>query len=1005
MEANSGQSTPSPTPPSFPPAPDSHWQQWSPALLQKTILQGTTALNNRQYEQAIALLEPIVNYIQQPESIALVHRALAKAYMAQKDGFGALRYCQALQEHSDPTAQKWARKAIAHLQQQYPQLDLSSPLDPTVMPNDGNNLELPLSPTLDTVVSAPVSSPSQPSPTPTPIPKPADVRAEGPPSESTKSAPISPPNHRSPTSPPKRATSTSPPLTDPGFKPLSTSPRPKDAPTSHFAELLSKLDQAPPISPESEGLPLSTPTPQAKLHTSPPPPQAQASDTLLNTTPDVASGTIPDAASDTAPDAISGAASDTGTSVSSGASNPLASERSPSDPPDSNLLDSAPLDSNLLDPSADRTLVQLDTLVQAVAEPSDVTPTPPRQPTTAIATLPWKQADRAKRWSPIPHKLTFVRRLNTFFTYGWTAIALWGMATLFVRVGMTLGNPVRDLVSRMIRFNRWYFLEYYPGRIAAVILAGLLLLAPLILHLWLCWGHKTRRFTLTELGRHSPEAEKLLQRSCKKHKHPLPRLRRMATQTPLLLSYGWRPRLAWIVVSDGLLRQLSDDEIAALYAAELNHVRQWSLWLMTGFTVATQISYSGYRFWANWGDRRNNSFLQWLGGAGAAIAYGMFWLVRNTGLWLARSRRRHSDRMAANLTGNPNGLTRGLLKFAIATATDIRRQGKTEPILEQFEWLMPVGYRSAISTGSVFPVQWQSLANPEGKHPDTPVQEATILTWEYRNPHRDWMNINNTHPPLGDRLYTLSRYAQHWRLEPELHLPSLPRISDGHKMERQMAPFMGLPIGAGISLLLWVVGLVAHHFDWPIEWLRYEAPSIFWGMLAMGFSFGTILRMNDFFPDIPPLAQREVDQSQQKQGEATPDETDLADLLVQPDRLPIDSQPVYLHGKLLGRKGVGNWLNQDLILQTQTGMVRLHCISMLGTIGHLVFNVIRLNSLKGRTVKVAGWLRRGATPWIDVDTIQAQRGQPIQAGHPIWSIFLAGMLTLWGAYILYRTNL
>jgi len=632
---------------------------------------------------------------------------------------------------------------------------------------------------------------------------------------------------------------------------------------------------------------------------------------------------------------------------------------------------------------------------------------PARLSSVAIAALPWKQSERANRWSPIPHKLNVTRRLNTLLAYAWTAIALWGIATLFLQVGIILGNPIRELASKMIRINRWYVLEYYPGRVAAIVLGGLLLLAPLIVHFWLCWSHKTRRFSLDELGRHSPEAQKLLQRAGKKYKHPLPRLRRIATQTPVLFSYGWRPRLAWIVVSDGLLRQLDDDEIAALYAAELGHVRQWSLGLITGFTLATQISYGIYQGFAHWGDRCKNGFLQWLGAAGAAIAYGMFWLVRHTGLWLARSRHRHSDRIAANLTGNPNGMVRGLLKMAIAIATDIRRQGKTEPILEQLEWLMPVGYRSAISAGSVFPIQWQTSAQSQiqsqiqgqnqGQTGDKASQpngdgllEATLLTWDYRNAYRDWMAINNTHPPLGDRLYTLTRYAQHWRLEPELSLPALPRMANAHKMQRQVAPFFGLPIGVGISILLWILGLVANHFNWPIAWLRYEAVSIFWGMLAMGFSFGTILRMNAFFPDLPTS------------GEA---ETDLADLLTDPDCLPIDSQPIHLEGKLLGRKGVGNWLNQDLILQTQTGLVRLHFISFLGTLGHLVFDVIRLNPLKGRTVTVTGWLRRGATPWIDVCTIQPQRGKPIQGGHPIWSTLLAGGLTLWGAYILYQTNL
>ena len=633
----------------------------------------------------------------------------------------------------------------------------------------------------------------------------------------------------------------------------------------------------------------------------------------------------------------------------------------------------------------------------------------PTLQTIALQTLPWTQADRAKRWSPLKPKVTMATQIRTLLVHGWTAIALWWLATIFLQWGMAIGNLFRGQIEVFILMPRWFFLETHPGWVAGLVVLGLLVLSPWLLDLLLRVTYRAKPLTMADLVRYSKEAKTVLEKSSRQHRHSLPSLRLLPTQTPVLMSYGLLPRVSRIVVSEGLLRQLNEDELATLYGAELNHIRHWNLALMTGVTLSAQVSYALYQLFSAWGGGGKNGFLQWIGGTLAAIAYGMFWLVRGSGLWLARTRIAEGDRMAANITGNPNGLTRALLKVAIATATDIRRQGYTAPLLERFEWLMPVGYRSAISAGSIFPVQWQMQSHhlltgvtEEATNnvtdevapaftPPAPTVEATLLEWEYRNPHRDWLSVNNTHPPLGDRLYALAQQAKHWRLSAEVEVPSRSRLSPSRKWNLQLAPFMGFPFGAAIALILWIVGVVADQFDFvAIDWLEYDSYSIFWGMLAMGFSFGTILRINEFFPDIKP---------------STKTDAELAELLTNSEAIPVESQTIQLEGKLLGRKGVDNWLNQDLILQTQTGLIRLHCISMLGTFGHLIFNVIRLQPLKGRTVTVTGWLRRGATPWIDVDTIKTQRGSIVQSGHPIWSTFLASVLAIWGAYVMYQGNL
>jgi hypothetical protein len=101
---------------------------------------------------------------------------------------------------------------------------------------------------------------------------------------------------------------------------------------------------------------------------------------------------------------------------------------------------------------------------------------------------------------------------------------------------------------------------------------------------------------------------------------------------------------------------------------------------------------------------------------------------------------------------------------------------------------------------------------------------------------------------------------------------------------------------------------------------------------------------------------------------------------------------------------MGNWLGQDLILQTETGLVRLHYVSRFGYIGSLwqffIKQATRPSDLIGQSVVATGWLRRGATVAIDLETLRSQGGRVSDSGHPIWSAVLAFAAAIWGAYII-----
>jgi hypothetical protein len=149
-----------------------------------------------------------------------------------------------------------------------------------------------------------------------------------------------------------------------------------------------------------------------------------------------------------------------------------------------------------------------------------------------------------------------------------------------------------------------------------------------------------------------------------------------------------------------------------------------------------------------------------------------------------------------------------------------------------------------------------------------------------------------------------------------------------------------------------------------------------------------VVAQNLFFPDLRP---------QQPNSEA-----ELPTWLEAPDIVPLDALPANFSGTLLGRPGLANWLGQDLLLQTQYGILKLHFFSYLGILGNcLPFGPRPLEQLQ-KPVKIIGWFRRGHTPWLDIDYLFAQGNQLIRGGHPLWSTGILGISMLWGLWTLAR---
>ncbi len=599
----------------------------------------------------------------------------------------------------------------------------------------------------------------------------------------------------------------------------------------------------------------------------------------------------------------------------------------------------------------------------------------PRQPEAdkqenllAPAPFAWRNAPRAKKWQPLKE----VNLIPLWLLIAGSAIALFWLIREVLKFAMLFTNDLLVKLPYLEPFQPFY---HDPSNLICLLLLLLAILSPWLLDLLLQLNYDSQPLSIGQLAKSSPESSRLLQRFCRQQGWRLPRLVILPISVPVTFTYGNLRRTARIVVTQGLLEQLAEDEIASVYAAQLGHIACWDFALMSLFMVITQSFYIVYCQVATWGDSTTNSIIKIVAATISSIAYGLWWLVCLPALGLSQLRIYYSDRVAVNITGNPNGLTRALLKIVIGITKDVQQKECTSPLLESFNLFIPVGFYQAITLGSCL------------------AQIESVLAWDCLNPYRYILAINNTHPLMGDRLQRLNAFAQYWHLETELNF-STPPASNPQSLFQlrslltsrsllQFAAVVGLVFGLVFGGLAWLIGAIAiviwiPQLAWMYgDWLLIKA------FMPISLSISLFLRINFLFPDITPATLR-----------ATPS---LADQLANSQALPIDSNPVRLQGKLLGRRGIANWLGQDLLLNSAQGLVKLHYSSPLGSIGNIFYRQsLNPTDLLGRHILVTGWFRRSATSWIDLHTLQTQTGKVSHSSQPLWATIAASAIALYG---------
>lgn len=488
-------------------------------------------------------------------------------------------------------------------------------------------------------------------------------------------------------------------------------------------------------------------------------------------------------------------------------------------------------------------------------------------------------------------------------------------------------------------------------------------LSPFLMDLTQRWLYNTRWVTLAEVERQSPEAAKVIQRVCQQKKLKTPQLGIIDDQNPTAFTYGSLPNSARLVVSQGLFTYLDEDEIATVYAHELGHIVHWDFAVMTLAFTLVQITYLIYTFARRLG-RGGNDKLKDAAGTAALVAYVFYIVGTYLLLYLSRTREYFADHFAAETTGNPNGLSRALVKIAYGILEESKQAAEPSRLIEGTRALGIYDPKAAASTGTAYHIATK------------PYQLGRVFLWDLFNPWGWWMELNSTHPLTGKRVRALSTYAEQLGLPTEFDMGRV--AGEGRKLSKKklygnfavdLLLYAAMPIGllVGLAIGIAVRDIVA------------IAPFAF---AILGFGLGTLIRTIVMFPNF-------------KQAP----ESDVLKLMSDPYASPLRGKPVKLEGELIGRGDAGYAFGSDLKLQDRTGMIYLHYASRFGPLGNFLFGMNRVKNLLGAKVGVTGWFRRGVGPWVDLTQFTTESGTVVNSFHRLWSFILSGAAILFGLFL------
>lgn len=455
--------------------------------------------------------------------------------------------------------------------------------------------------------------------------------------------------------------------------------------------------------------------------------------------------------------------------------------------------------------------------------------------------------------------------------------------------------------------------------------------------------------------------------TCKDNNMKNPRVGIIMDGAPNAFTYGHTPNNARIVLTQGLMDLLNEEEVKGVVAHEIGHAKHWDMLIMTAAQLVPLLLYYIYRILI----RVKSEGEDKSAGPRMAIAIGSYILYivsQYVVLWLSRTREYFADRFAGDTTQNPNCLASALIKIGYGLAGK-ESEKKQEDQVERnagLEAVKALGIFDPKSGVSMAISSLKSIAAAKKMGDDIDKENLKgAMKWDLWNPWAKYYEINSTHPLIANRLNHLSKQSQILGKEPYIQF-------DEKKPESYWDEFFVDVCTRFLPQIALVAGVVIFSITNNLFWIAT-------GLLASGIS--SILKTkfsykSDIFPEMA-----------------------ISSLLKKVKVSSVRPVACKAKGTIIGRGIPGLIWSEDFVMQDETGIIFLDYRQPI-PLWDFFFGLLKRARYNQQEVDVIGWYRRAPVPYIELKSIKSEREKERNCYTYIAKYVMAGLLTIIGCVVM-----
>lgn len=396
-----------------------------------------------------------------------------------------------------------------------------------------------------------------------------------------------------------------------------------------------------------------------------------------------------------------------------------------------------------------------------------------------------------------------------------------------------------------------------------------------------------------------------LESTCKNLGIKQPDLGIIQDGTPNAFTYGYHKNNADLVLTTGLIEVLSEEELKAVIAHELGHIKHNDFIAMTVVSLIPMLMYQIY----TWTRRSDKSKPVYWVGVGAYITY-IF--SQYFALFFSRLREFYADSFSKEVLQDGTPLKSALVKIAYGcVCKEKEEKRKTAGALGIYNSLESETYLLT------------SYNRQEGL-------KEKLMAWDLKSIWGRWYELNSTHPLTAKRIMALDGQAlSHVKIKP--------------------GDVLFFLFEAIVGILPWLAIFAIYIANRSV----ISDTGLFRGMM-------NVMRYQPYYLIVMGMALL-IKYHYAYRGGYWP--YSLDELLFREDASPIKGIPAAIEGKVIGKGIPGLFYSEDLVVDDGTAIMLVDYRQPF-RIFEFLFGIFKADELQGQEVKIVGWYLRGHRPFF-----------------------------------------